>query len=168
MDLAELLEIQAELNSHVPGIPSREDWEMALLCEIGELCNSLRDGMPGRAGWVWWKRADRPPSPASREEVLEELADILHFCLVGRVLGFVHMPVSDLSHLWERGWKESIGTSLAALLRGLCGTFDNSYLYGFVPQIAKELGFDREELSAAYLAKVVKNRERWKEAESAQ
>ena len=170
MKLNELLEIQRELNSRIKDVPSKEDWEMALLCEIGELCDSLRDGMiamvlPGRPGWVWWKRADRKPDPSSRQKVLEELADILHFALCGRILGFIEFTEEQLSLFWELGWEsKDLNSSLSVALRSIC-CLQGDFIYEHLPKAALCLGFSRREVEEAYQAKASKNKERWKEAE---
>lgn len=44
----------------------------ALLDEIGELNHELK------GEWCWWKNTQKP---VNREKVLEEFADVVHFCL---------------------------------------------------------------------------------------
>lgn len=170
MELNELLEIQRELNSRIEENPSKESWEMALLYEVGELCDSLRDGMistscPGIPGWVWWKRADRKPNISSREKVIEELADILHFILCGTIMKFIpysggNIPVS----LWEYGWDSAAQPSLPHVLKNICCCTESTYRY--FPLLAKSLGFSRSEIEEAYTRKAQKNRERWQEADA--
>ena len=49
-----------------------QNLEMALLDEIGELTHELK------YTWCWWKKTQ---VPVNKENVLEELIDVLHFAL---------------------------------------------------------------------------------------
>ena len=151
MTLNELLAMQAELNQHCAGRPTKDQLNWAIAAEIGELANATK------ANWCWWKRNDKAISNESRAEIAAEIADILCFLLTGVLQfqkasksawqwGCFDYPIADLSHIERAIGGSSYGLAIVHL-----------------GAIAAHLGYSREEIEAAYIAKVEVNRKRWED-----
>lgn len=75
--IRKMLKMQAKLDEAIMsayGLTEidRENLDMAILDEIGELTHELK------ANWCWWKKTQ---APVDNEKVLGELVDIWHFVL---------------------------------------------------------------------------------------
>lgn len=68
----------------------------ALFDELGELNHELK------AGWVWWKKTQ---PPVNREAVLEELADVMHFCFMWPLAYDESMGDTDNRRDFIDGWE---------------------------------------------------------------
>lgn len=78
MDIETFMMKQVQLNSHLDKEPNENQLVAAITAELGEFMNSVKFG---KYGWAWWIRKEKKGS--SRDEVLGEYIDILHFLLVG-------------------------------------------------------------------------------------
>lgn len=74
--IKKMLDMQRRLDDKVEEVHDCiigiQNLEMALLDEIGELTHELK------YKWCWWKKTQ---APVNKENVLEELIDVLHFAL---------------------------------------------------------------------------------------
>lgn len=159
--LEELLAEQRALNDHFPEQASHDALRDAFLAEVGEVVNALKFGVAGeRPGWCWWKRSGA--SASSREVVLDELVDVLHFILTGLLR-------SDPNHWaewfpYERFWHEPPLYSRTEACFRMVAAFDKGDYHLALLQlvnVARHLGFHRHEFEDAYFAKAKVNRERW-------
>lgn len=174
LPLSALLAVRSELNQILPMPPSPGHLGMALIEEIGELVQALRDGFlipdppkelkgEGWRWWDWWEDIGRF-GPVSLKAVLEELADILLLILLSETVDAI--PDVFFEDCWteqNKGW----GTAhlLCWIQTAIIMRRDPwAALYYFV-RVCDELGFDREAIEQAYLAKTEKNRKRWKGGE---
>lgn len=80
-ELKELLSIQQEFADSLPHKPSLAQYVLAYNVEVGELINTLP--------WKWWKKS---PELHSKEDALDELADVLAFWLSAYNLIFRNLP----------------------------------------------------------------------------
>lgn len=158
MKLYELLKIQTELNNHYPRFPNKQELLTAIIAECGELAQAIK------GEWCWWTRNGVPFENHSRDEIADELADILYFLLVGILLTHHSVLEDNLpayqtrTHVWESVWASSKlqyspSNFLACIIR-------DSHYHEFVVSIisfvrlAQSLGFAQEDIEAAYLRKL--------------
>ena len=179
MTFTELLEAQRELNSHLSRRPTREELELAIIDEVGELTKALKWGADTPIpypGWAWWQREDKPRSSA--EEVLGECVDIMHFLLTGYVLVEVN-PDEDERwfNLLFTTLHKSPPPSASYHLRRFCESHRiivvpsrrlsvedsesySSRLYEWL-LLFHAFGFTREDFNTAWHKSVEKNLRRW-------
>lgn len=158
MNLDWYIDEQIELNSILESQPNDEQLVAAIVAELGEFANSAKYG---DNGWVWWPRPDARAE--SREEMLGELIDILHFLLVG----YVRKNLNGLPYH-------------QAMLDEYDGPPERASLYDFPFEIlknarqnrfhlailawlamAKAYGFGESEIESGFERSIRKNIERW-------
>ena len=158
LTFTDLLTIQRKLNSHLEEKPKRNDdvlW--ALITELGEL------GQARKGEWCWWKRYGKTFEARSREAQIEECVDVLHFALTGILQDT--SKVSSLHDIWQYAWDQTKPVTLSEVLNCYVLPAGGIWVTGAV-KLAKLCGFTREEIEAAFLAKVQKNKDRWTKTES--
>jgi dimeric dUTPase (all-alpha-NTP-PPase superfamily) len=170
MNLHGLLEIQTELNSHCPRFPNKQELLMAIVAECGELAQATK------GDWCWWTRNGVPFQNRSRDEIADELADILCFLLVGillthhDVLGNNEQAYKTRIQAWESAWASSkprwMPSSFLAYLIRDSSSYDFVISIASFVRLARSLGFVQEEVEAAYLRKVEVNKQRWEQKAS--
>ena len=154
MKFEELLEKQKVLNEAIGSYPeTREKLSFALIEEAGEVARAYRQK------WRWWTWNGKAYE-FSREQLIEELNDILKFLLVG-ILAFAE-PDERTSAIarWENEWEDvslrfdadDIGYLLAQLTVDFVTGSDGDAVY-CLTQICQLLEVSREDIEAAYLKK---------------
>ncbi|OQP13166.1 dUTP diphosphatase [Geobacillus thermoleovorans] len=152
MNLQKLFELQRQLDEHIEQQHPQQEGEdrlakkiLALLVEIGELANETRC-------FKFWSNK----GPSSRETILEEAADVLHFLLsIGNDIGaneddIIIIPTKAiLLHrqfmmLYEYAGLAHVKTMWKASLDVFAG-------------LIEMLGFTQHELEAAYMRKHAEN-----------
>lgn len=158
MNLSKLFEMQRELDERIvkeKGLEGRDllpEKILALQVELGELANEWR-------GFKFWK-VDPQPS----DKVLEEYVDCLHFILsIGIEFG-VHKKFGPFEWafskypIWSRTWLELLEQV------GKLWHTDRHDEYWFTfylfKQLGYSLGFNWEQIEAAYVAKNAINHDR--------
>ena len=158
MKLSELLAIQAELNQHCPTPPKSDENEnvlWAIIEELGEVAKA-RQGE-----WKWWTKYGQPLQSESRDRQLEECADVLCFLLTRQLHEVPGLFDIGCDLIWERAWTEEIYVSLGFMLSVLVTNgIQGSHLTAYA-RFLNSLGYTREELEGAYMAKVQINKDRW-------
>lgn len=181
MSFTKLLTIQQELMQITPS-PGCSRLYMATLDELGELAHKLKWGMVDEFvgscdfvlvdGWCWWNRDIKPFS--KRKEVLEELADILHFLLTLYLTQWTHWEMFATyleTHVWREP-KESAKTvpvdswelgdfCFQKILFGAYNLNSKKMFGGFIDLACSFLGFRLHEVEEAYKKKAQINKERW-------
>ena len=164
MTFTELLEGQWRLNSHLSRKPTREELELAIIDEIGELTKALKWGADTPIpyeGWAWWQREDK--SRSSAEEVLGECVDIMHFLLSEIVLHSDWLTDEDVAYLtdvYPKWWQEGY-ESLEFSLWQLSGSKYRRFSQHCLVWVMLSLGFTRDDFNAAWHKSVEKNLRRW-------
>lgn len=133
--------------------PSPREFELALKVELGELLQKVK------ARWAWWKRGDKAFSEGGRKEILEELADALHFVLGAALL----IPDDRIAIKFQRIGafeKEPAPDLVDAALGAFRAPSPWTQFVG-VLALARSLGFSEQALLEAYLEKSRVNLERW-------
>lgn len=152
--IIEMLKIQEALDKSFMEYMGRtepltvEEVSVALFDECGELCHALK------TGWCYWKKSEEP---VNREEVKEELADVLHFALTLHRIQLGFNFSEDDFDMYE-DWL--ILQNWFGVLIYLCST-DQFHLYKTIILIEK-LGFTFDEIYEAYITKNKENYERMK------
>jgi len=157
MQFNQLIDYQKNVQAQ-SGIAIPEDSSQrlqALFAECGELVQSLK------SNWRWWGHQGKDVMGCSREDVLAECADILHFLLV-EAIARDFQPNGKCPWLvaWEDGspleddyasllicclrWVETPGSLAQAVIR---------YVWAM-----RSLGFSQAEIESAYAAKADFNR----------
>lgn len=167
MTFDELLEQQEALQDALGTMPqSFAQLQWQLLEEAGEIAREMRTV----SRWWSWKGQKRPG--LNRERLAEELADMLHFILLG-VLVVAEPGLNRLNVHWRRFADYSCSDpshsslnaidSLTELLFSFYAHDDDlsKSLCSFMAA-ANSLGITREEIERAYLEKVQENLKRIK------
>jgi len=157
MQFNQLIDYQKNVQAQ-SGIAIPEDSSQrlqALFAECGELVQSLK------SNWRWWGHQGKEVMGCSREDVLAECADILHFLLI-EAIGRDFQPNGECPWLvaWEDGspleddyasllicclhWVETPGSLAQAVIR---------YVWAM-----RSLGFSQVEIESAYTNKADFNR----------
>lgn len=133
----------------------------AYLDELGEVNHATK------GDWCWWKQTQKP---VNREEVLEELADALHFALMKHISENLHTGKNIFEGIdeIEEGIKGSVGVSPLIFLkcyqncvnRAANNDFLQQDLIASTVRLAKSLDYTFEELYEAYKRKNKINYER--------
>lgn len=124
--------------------------QQALLDEVGELNHELK------ATWCWWKLTQ---PPVNRANVLEELVDCLHFCLIYdyTLMNDNERYYADIAYkLTLRNTKEGVEKCLRRLINS------SFKMYAFI-RLMHELDFTFEEVVEAYFKKNQVNHQRVRE-----
>lgn len=151
----DMLSMQRVLDSSIYSehkvIFDKDKCKMALLDEIGEFTHELKGGFDDVEPWCWWKKTQKQ---STRQKVLEEYVDILHFALsihyhwldwIGEDFQYKPMNVDS----------DFIESPFACMLTDLVNDDVNiieKYFY-----IATKLGFSFYEIYYAYKAKNEEN-----------
>lgn len=162
MNLTYYSERQEELNRNLIQYPDHEELQMAIIAELGELCNELKYG---NDGWCWWPRVGK-----SRNEgaIIGELIDLLHFLLVGYNERFgsaqgYHQSLLDdqrsafIEHRDKFGEIQNISHEL--IRQCYMGRFHLAIALWY--EVALSLGFSDDELQEAFEVSYQKNVSRW-------
>ena len=167
MDIKKMYEAQANLDAYIsknnPVKLSKaemfEKTKLALLVEIGELANATRC-------FKHWS----VKSPESRERLLDEYADILHFYLsIGNQIGYTYNlymeDVKGADRSTEKAFNFLYYWVSSLIYDGYAINQYNDYSKtGFgLEMLAGQLGFEDREIEAAYWAKHEVNYQRQKE-----
>lgn len=164
MTFEELLNIQAQLNGLAETPPDQvEDIDerlvAALVTECGEALQVIKPT------WAWWKRYGKTFEMANKNQILGELADILHFLLTAFLVRerlYVFPIDRDVMEIIYAGsWKEELGewAPYSHIMR--IAVFSTSQDIGVLIRhfvfATRKLGFTREELEQAYRNKAQEN-----------
>jgi dimeric dUTPase (all-alpha-NTP-PPase superfamily) len=160
MDMKRLFAMQKELNNRIVrehGLEHADLLEkrrLAFLVELGELANETRC-------FKYWSK--RPAS--SRETILEEYVDGLHFVLsIGLDVDIAHMGLAEEGRLEREADKLELTRLFLSLYRwGSQEHFSQEEFYCFAEEFLKlgvMLGFQYTEVEDAYLKKNLVNHER--------
>lgn len=160
MNLDWYIDGQIELNSILENQPNDEQLVAAIVAELGEFANSAKYG---EDGWVWWPRPDARTE--SREEMLGELIDILHFLLVGYVRKNLNGLPYHQAMIDE--YQEFSPSSSAALydlpFEILKSARQNRFHLAILAwlQMCKAFGFNEGHIESGFERSIRKNVERW-------
>jgi dimeric dUTPase (all-alpha-NTP-PPase superfamily) len=160
MDMKRLFAMQYDLNKR---IVSEHDLEkeglfekrrLAFLVELGELANETR------CFKYWSKR-----SPSSKDIILEEYVDGLHFVMsIGLDLGFADIDLTEEVELQGKVDKIDLTALFLSLYRwGSNAEFSKEDFHSFFEEflsLGVKLGFRYSEMESAYLQKNQVNHER--------
>jgi dimeric dUTPase (all-alpha-NTP-PPase superfamily) len=160
MQLKKIFEIQKELDQFIIKSQGLEGEDLvdrkilALQVELGELANETRC-------FKFWSKK----GPSSREIILEEFVDCLHFILsIGLDRGFEDIEQIYLSH---RGVDQSKQFQQIFLSIGdfTINKTKENYIRAFteIMNLAQMLGFTYEEIFESYVEKNKTNHQRQKE-----
>lgn len=160
MDFEKLLELQRELNEEIGAYPKTiSQLAFALIEECGEVSRELR------SKWRWWQWPGKTYT-YDRTKVVEELVDVLKFCLVGlSELGALDFELDLAAADWNEEWPESMPDSIGISLASIPAAFidsDPEFAILHLTRICTALGISKEEISAAYLEKWKQNKARLK------
>lgn len=168
--LSELISKQTELQGFLPSLPNYQQLHCAQLDEIGEINHACKwaiiesNGDKRFDGWSWWKRASMEPT--TREHLISEFLDLLHFTLLEVILdGFTYKNIVDDGE-YELMWDfsppkfgvEQAYDYFAKYLDAFCGGMCK---LKFLVRAAIALGVTREELESNFQASYQKNVDRW-------
>jgi dimeric dUTPase (all-alpha-NTP-PPase superfamily) len=172
MTLTELLDMQRQLQQQSDAQPETlAQIRIAQMTELGEVNQAIKWGMEPVSKypkWAWWKRAKQ--IPATRSNVLDELADLLCFILLEIIYRRDKGEIATHDHdAWGHEWSlaeryddepeffvEAYG---ANALDVMC--IDTSHRLEYFVGLCDCLGFSRDELEAAYKDAYDKNVARW-------
>lgn len=172
MTLNELLDMQRELQQHSDAQPeSLGQIRIAQMTELGEANQGVKWGMEPVSKypkWAWWKRAKQ--IPATRSNVLDELADLLCFILLEIIYRREKGEIAAHDHdTWGREWLliKRYGFESEFFVEDysqnaidmLC--IDTSHRLEYFVGLCACLGFSQDELEAAYKDAYDKNVARW-------
>lgn len=124
--------------------PNALQLELAAKEELAELLQKVK------ARWAWWKRNDKDFTAGERGEVLEELADVLHFVL-GWFLVEGRKPPSEPPQVFDL---------VQAAVQGF-RALNPEQLFLALRALARSLGLTDDEVLVAYMRKSAVNLERW-------
>ncbi|MEL7494314.1 MAG: dUTP diphosphatase [Cyanobacteria bacterium J06554_11] len=160
----ELLETQLELQTAVGAWPKTlDDLLAAMIEEAGEVSRERR------ADWRWWSWKTGNKSIVDRQYLAEEMADVLHFFLIG-VLRWKCLQTdgslsdyANLSYSWQKfeplGLSDGPSGAITEFLAQVTMGWWNQALDDFI-DACYLLEIPRAELVSAYLEKVEKNKAR--------
>ena len=174
MDIKKMYEAQAKLDAYIseknPVKYTKnemfEKTKLALLVEIGELANATRC-------FKHWSVKE----PESKDRLLDEYADILHFYLsIGNQVGFTYNlhieafegtarsreKAFDSVHVWAFNFAYVWVSSISYYGSDINRYNDYSIIGVALEMLAKQLGFEKREIEAAYWAKHEINYQRQK------
>lgn len=132
-----------------------EKTKLALLVEIGELANATRC-------FKHWSVKD----PESKERLLDEYADILHFYLsIGNQIGYTYNlyveDVEDTAGSTEKAFN-FVYFWVGSLINDGYAQIDYAQIGICLEMLAEQLGFEDREIEAAYWSKHEVNYQRQK------
>lgn len=162
MRLSYYTERQEELNKNLVRHPNYDELQMAIIAELGELCNELKYG---DEGWCWWPRAGKSRND---DAIIGELIDLLHFLLVGyndrhQAPQDYHQSLLDdqrsafVDHRDQFGEIQNLSHEL--LKQSFMGRFHLAISLWY--EIALSLGFSDQQLQDAFEVSYQKNVARW-------
>lgn len=128
-----------------------ENTYLALIDEVGELNHELK------AEWCWWKKTQKP---VDRERVLDELADVAHFCLNIFYHEYPEMDKQDFDKFELYGKKKAEALDIHYFYRKLINPYSDDDILENLLGLTYKLGFTLEELYKAYKTKNEINYER--------
>jgi dimeric dUTPase (all-alpha-NTP-PPase superfamily) len=159
LSFTDYLEHQKRLNSYCDRAPAPDELQWAIIAELGEFANS-RKGY-----WAWWKRNDKVIKSGDRSEQLTEAADVMCFLLTGVAMGNESMGNEFFEYCFNEKLKPNdLGLSTLVLFQLVFKSIEQlkyaDAFYRFL-QLLICVGYTREEIDGAYLAKVEVNLQRW-------
>jgi len=133
--------------------PTDKEALLAAAAEMGEVLQAIK------AHWAWWKRNDKKWTTINRDEVLEELADVLHFLAIF-VLKDRGVDFKYSSRFEEAVFMIAERRSLVENILSFLQSYTVTAIYRFMV-VVTQLGFTKEELYEAYMKKTEVNLKRW-------
>lgn len=131
---------------------TREQLEMAILDEVGELTHELK------GDWCWWKKTQ---APVEYKKVLGELVDIWHFVL-SYTYNYSDVTFTDIDWIVGKGINTFEKEGLACSLANIVNAEDENKLF-YLIAVSLCLGFTIEQVYKAYCDKNKVNYQRLKE-----
>lgn len=131
---------------------TREQLEMAILDEVGELTHELK------GQWCWWKKTQ---APVDDNKVLGELVDIWHFVL-SYTYNYSDVRFTHLDWIVGKGINTCIQEGLACSLANIINAQYMDKLF-YLIAVSLCLGFSIEDVYKAYCEKNKVNYQRLKE-----
>lgn len=131
---------------------TREQLEMAILDEVGELTHELK------GDWCWWKKTQ---APVDEEKVLDELVDVWHFVL-SYTYNYSDVIFTHIDWIVEKGINTCKKEGLACSLANIINAQYTDKLF-YLISVSLWLGFDIEDVYQAYCEKNKVNYQRLKE-----
>lgn len=131
---------------------TREQLEMAILDEVGELTHELK------GEWCWWKKTQ---APVDDNKVLGELVDIWHFVL-SYTYNYSDVRFTHLDWIVGKGINTCKQEGLACSLANIINAQYMDKLF-YLIAVSLCLGFTIEEVYEAYCEKNKINYQRLKE-----
>lgn len=131
---------------------TREQLEMAILDEVGELTHELK------GEWCWWKKTQ---APVDEEKVLGELVDILHFVL-SYTYNYSDVRFTHLDWIVVKGINTCKKEGLACSLANIINAQYTDKLF-YLIAVSLYLGFTIEQVYEAYCEKNKINYQRLEE-----
>lgn len=131
---------------------TREQLEMAILDEVGELTHELK------GDWCWWKKTQ---APVDEEKVLDELVDVWHFVL-SYTYNYSDVIFTHIDWIVEKGINTCKKEGLACSLANIINAQYMDKLF-YLISVSLWLGFDIEDVYQAYCEKNKVNYKRLKE-----
>lgn len=164
MNIKKMYEAQAKLDEYIsknnPVKLSKEEMfaktKLALLVEIGELANATRC-------FKYWSVKE----PESKERLLDEYADILHFYLsIGNQIGYTYNLYKQDFEGTARSTEKAFNFVYFWVSSLMYDGYEINRYYSKIgvglELLAKQLGFEKREIEAAYWAKHEVNYQRQK------
>ena len=161
MNLFHLATEQRQLDAHLEETPDNQELVLAVTAELGELAQEMKQE------WCWWPRDNI--RPYSREAVLGELIDVLHFLLLGYNLKNEVPTAYHQAHIQNvvlAGRLDHM-TAMSELPSDILRMArQNRYEYALAAwyDLALSLRFTDQDIYEGYNRSVEKNMRRWGDA----